>query len=383
MLREQRYYIAVTNENAFPVDVELDGISVHSLVTTDICSFASMEPGETRVEEFTALNRVIWKSGCWDRIRLKATAKNDLTDGTLFRDMHIGLEDFDASVLPAYTEPILGASAKEQVLGSENGIEVSLVGLGFYPERFHTDPEGDDAELKAYFRIDNTTDELHAVAIPAFGINGVNVANAHAAVLDTVELQPHRSCYLCKTVMRAEVRRLTLRRSFYDKQLNSIGFAENFSPLIDGICSLTALTVIDGKGVWMQIALDRPTEGSPFEPEGKLLYEDKYWSVLQEPPTEDMHPDVAALWLSNRTDDTVCYYIYCEKVSIAAGCIGPHTVQRVPIYITEGQRSTGLKIRRYLWTEEYNYIIKNQSQGRVPDVSGLFRMLTAEEAIEP
>lgn len=379
LLREQKYYIEVTNENDFPIQVNFDDISVHSIATENSIWFFSIAPGETQVEPASALTKLIWKSGQYDQIRFRISGKNVDNDGTLFCDMPIRLADYDASMLGAYVQPLLGAGADEQVLYLENGIEVTLLGLGFYPDQSHADPEKSDAELTAYFRIDNTADEPRIVAIPAFGINGVDVTNAVGAILDTVELPSHHSCYFRKTVTRAEAQGLTLIKRSFDAS----DPMEGYPPLADRISSLSALVVIENMGVWCPIELREPTAAAPYEPEGKLLYEDETWRVLQEPANETAQADSVALWIANRTDQTMSYYLFSGGQSFASGCIGPNAIQRLVVQIPEAQRSEEFRIRSYSWIGEYYYQVRFDMKARTRVESGQFRILTAKEATEP
>ncbi len=382
-LGQQKYYVDVTNENDFQIQVSFDGISAHSITSDESCWLFAIEPGETAIEEFTALNRIIWQSGKGDRIRLRASAKNNVTEGTLFSNLPIALADFDEVDQNAYIFPVLGASAKEQALYSGNGIEVTLVELGFIPQRYQADPESDDAELTAFFRVDNTTDRKVIVAIPAFEINGVHVSNARGAIMDTVELAPHMSCYLRRSVTKAEAQRLALKSTFYDENGQALEFADRYQPLIDAISSLSALVVIANDAHWCPIALESPTDGAPYTPEGKLLYEDDKWTVLQEPPEDGMHPDLLALWVTNRTDRTLCYYLYCGSKSLVYAEIGPNATQRIPLMLTAEQRETEFHIGSVRWLEEYNYQITYGSRTRSLEESGQFRILTAKEAMHP
>lgn len=363
IFEEPLYAMEVTNLNDFHAEVRTQDYSADAISRSNSCLSFSLEPGETEIRQMGDLNKLVRMTGKPQKIRFTVSVVNSENEGTICRDLPLELDDGDF-VGTGPCLPMLGACAEEQVLYAKDGIEVTLLGLGFYPKTNVICSEDMNATLTAYYRIDNLTDIRCEAAIPAFCINGAEVMNDRYPITETEWIEPHRSFFICQTIEYGEAIRLLQRTILYDAERNQIDFEKACSPLIDAISSVSVLVIINGEEEWCPVRLKESGDAPAVAPRGTLLYEDETWRVTEEPNEEGAHPELALLWIENRTDKTLFYHVRTEECDIEFGSVGPNAVQRVSLMIPEAIRKSGeLTLHWCSWEDEYN---NWRSMGKIP-----------------
>lgn len=344
ILQEMLFTITAINDNDFPVELLLQDIILDRFPAkmSDTVFFA-LDAAEKQSQSFNAVNDLQKTTGLLEPIRFLITAQNCDNYGTLCCELPVELTGFDTVTSVPSRLPILDACADEQVILSEGGIEVRLLGLGFNPERFSPTPESESAELSAFYRIENQTDEMHEVVIPALCINGAQLTTLHN-VTDTVKLQPHNICYVRQT---AELKKIVTMNIDPDDKDNRIR-------VIDSIASVSALLVIDDKSTWCPVNLSASGNGEMVRVRGTQLFENTTFRVYRETTAADGQN--VRLWIENRSDQTYEYYLLSGDQSFIREYIGPNTIQPVCLSIpADVQTGMKLYLRWYSWEDAYRY----------------------------
>ena len=249
-LQEPTCWIVAANTNAFPVNITLNAVSVGRMIDRkNSVHMLDLAPGQTCASEFSPLRKLWEQSGSSEPVRFLISMENAENYGVLCSALPIELDSAAALTPELLKLPLFGAEAEEQVLYSENGLEIHLVGLGLFRSADILDPESDWTTLTAYYRIDNHTDTKHSVQFKNLVLNGSSISDAFSFA-NTITLAPQKSCFI-----ERQLRRSSMTESGVFNVFLEAGAAPE-------ITSVSAEIVIDGQAFCLPIVLSAFGKGA-------------------------------------------------------------------------------------------------------------------------
>ena len=345
----QRLIFSVTasNETDSRVAVHLDRPSVNGISGDSFGMGLELEPGQTLSREFWSLEALLSATGSASQIRFFVSVEDSDNYATFCRDLPVELANLDEREPAILHRPFMDAFAEQQLLLSEDGMEVTLLGLGFYPGSWGVDENASEAQLMAFYRIDNRSDAGHSVSVPALCLNGVELNASALPFWDVMDLEPGQSCYCVQKLSRKAL----MRPDPADDDPKH----ETEQLLIDSISSASALLVVDERGVWLPIRLDRAGTGKTLTPGGELLYEDETWRVYRE-ACEERGTEKICLWIENKTDQVLSFTLRGGEQYLASDIIGPRARCFLDVDAPSAEAPyQDLVLRCYTWEEAVQY----------------------------
>ena len=368
--------VTVSNETDEDVKIYLDAPSVDGTCVDRYGGYFSLEPGETKTKSFSDVDFLMNITGSAEPVRMLLSANKSSDYTTLFKNLPIELDGLPDAPPPLLILPFMDALAEEQQLGSEGGLDVFLLGMGYSMCWEDSDPLSEDGSLTLYFRVDNHTEEEHVIGFPALRVNGAELSFSGGYFRVTVHQQPGTSCYYKQTIRRRDICGMNPNHAL-PSMYSGI-------TLIDSISSVDALMMVDGQGLWWPIELKEAGDGRTMEPEGPLLYEDEIWRVYRD-ELDDGDPEHVYLRIENLTDETWSFYFYAAETCVGSEMVGPHAWAflgvKIPAELQE-ERSARLGFLR--WEDDWRYYDTYARQRDVElTATESFSVVPAERGSEP
>lgn len=320
------FMVRAENGNDFPAKVSLFDLSMNGIDLNAMNSlWFYLDAGETQIKEASGAAQLLEYTGRTGTLSMKASVWNQDNYQTLCFRQPVALTGTAPQGQPI-VQPLLGALAREQALYEDDGLAVTLLGMGFYQERYALDPTADDAKLTVYLKVENRSNAKRSVLFEALRLNGAELSTGWYLISEVVGLQPHKTCYLKRTVPLRNI--VNLRRG----DLSNFDSCE--TPLITSVSAAEVLLIVDGEGMRLPIALAESGDGETIEPRGTLVYEDETWRVWRDPSSDTGNE--RTLWLLNRTDATLSAEVrHADDTVLWSGDVGPQSLQLIRVNAVE------------------------------------------------
>lgn len=345
------WILEASNSNDFPVEFSIKQFSVGDYAWNQYDSITvNLESGQTVIQRISNVEEQIKMIGTADPARFYFTAMNTAINKTLCYNLPVELKGIHAMQrLPGF--PILEANAKEQVIYSDDMLELHLLRMGQEVKRGQLDPQSNEAEMVFYYRIDNLSNETHEIAIPALCINEAMLYYPHFLTSDVIELGANRSLFVKQTWDSGSLKHLQ----------SSYGIPNGEQAILESIASISVLLTVDGEGIWCPIDLATKGTEMDLEAKGTILYEDELWSIYRDADLE-RDDGMIYLWLVNHTDQMYYGFLSYEGETDDAfwgDGIGPSSVQLIKLNKPNSEKkldsSKKFELRYYLWEEYIDY----------------------------
>ena len=283
------YFLTGENRNDYPVTVSIGGkySLINGKINGDSYATLYLDPGENRCQVVSGLTKNLMISGQKrpDTLLFDCRIYRRDNDATLYDGMfEVGLS---GNIKPeAGWAGVLSASAEEQVLLSEDGVTISLLGLGIPKDSSYTGRVSTIDNMTAAFAVENESGSAAEVEISGLIINGVYLDSGWSFPFTL----PDKTCWYgheeksIETVMALgdfyrEIRDpedgSTPMISSVDEMLRLIDKQpEGGLPWITSISSLSVVVSINGKFYTCPVELSEKGDQEPFSFEGKTIYQD-------------------------------------------------------------------------------------------------------------
>jgi hypothetical protein len=341
------FTVTAVNGTASTVTVHLSDPSVNGVTGDPFPMGLELEPGQTQCSEYRSLETLLNLTGSTGGIRFFVSMEDSGNYATLCRDLPVELLNVPEGEPRVLQQPFLEALAREQTLLEQDGLELTLLGLGFYPGLPGADAASPMAELTVFYRIDNRSRQSHSLALPALCLNGAELSTSGNPFRELLELEPGQSCYYKQSLSRRSVLQLNPSHSYPSSESELV--------LMDSISSASALLVLDDRGIWLPIRLDEAGSGESLGPQGEPIYEDETWRVYRD-PLGDQDPEADYYWIENRTDRVLSFTLRGGEQYLGSDLIGPGGFCFLGVKKPSDETPyQDLTLRWYTWEEELAY----------------------------
>ena len=330
------FLIRAENNNAFPTEVKLSDLSMNGMGVNSMGSLTFyLAAGGTETQNASGVTQLLEYAGRTGDLCMKVSAGNRDTYGTLCSEQPIRLTGTAPKGQPVVL-PLLEALAEEQVLYEDDSLAVTLLGMGFYTMQYAKDPTDDEANLTAYLKVENRSDEKRTVFASALQLNGADITMGRYLIGDAIDLQQKKICYFKLSIPRRNIQ--NLRRSYAST------FDSYETPLIESVSAAEVLLIVDGEGIRLPITLCEHGDAEMLAPRGTLLYEDETWRVYRDQTLDSS--DELALWLVNRTalwsDDVGPQSLQLIRVKVAgtASVVITHKPEELITWLNSESKET-------------------------------------------
>lgn len=344
---EHMLLVSASNYRETPVRISLSSPSVNGTFGKSYSSSYVLEPGQTKTGTMYSVDTMISMLGTAETIRMSVSAEDRENYGTIFRDLPLELVGLPQAPPPILQLPYLDALAEEQLVYSDQDLDVYLLGLGYYMCLEDSDPSSDSVPLTLYLRADNHGEKEHSLVFPALRINGAELSASGFFFRDVICLQGGNSCYFKQTIQRRDVLRMKPNHALPDD--------ESGISLIESISSVSALMILDGQGLWCPVELKEAGDAPTMEPKGRLLYEDETWRVMRD-ALDDEDPEHVYLWIQNLSDETWSFYLHAGDDTVDSEIVGPRAWVFLGVKIPpELQEQESVSLHFLRWEDDQRY----------------------------